>query len=93
LGAWWIKGKNMEGLPFLLTYFVLFIIAVGVVVGFLASLPIALVGIAILVYQKYLIKATSPDRFRIPFILVLIGVYSFLVLGYQILHFLIEVFR
>lgn len=78
----------MESLPFFLTYLILFIIAVGVVVGFLSSLPIVLVGIVMLVHREYFVKETNPEKFRLPMIIIFVGVAGFFVLGYQILHFL-----
>jgi hypothetical protein len=83
----------MESLPFFLTYLILFTLAIGVFVGFLSSLPIALVGILMLVHRKYFVKETNPEKFRLPMIIIFVGVAGFFVLGHQILHFLNEFLR
>ena len=78
----------MESLPFFITYLYLFVVASGVVIGFVISLPIVIIGAVMLILQKRSLNKNNRVKSRIPIMIIVIGALMFFVMGDHILHFL-----
>ena len=82
----------MESIPILITLLIIIFVSVLVVVPFILSIPLIIVGIFLLIRQKRKFDKERNNKSRLPTIMIVSGSFMFIVLGYQILQFIKSVF-